>query len=99
EPPQYAVSETIEFRLVAATAEWVRQTIAKSVATLDQDQAGTREAYQARKDAAEQIGFLDDPAAWAASLDLLPKEESTLLRSRAPRFRPGSKSIAITRKA
>jgi len=80
DPPQYAVSETVEFRLIPATAEWVRQTIAKSVATLNGDQVGNREAYQARKDAAEQLGFLDDPVAWAASLDLLPKEERTMLR-------------------
>jgi hypothetical protein len=89
-PPQYAVSEAIEIDIVAATADWIRQTIARSVATLNGAQPRDSAGYQARQDAAQQLAFLNDPAAWTASLDLLPKEENVLLAGLA-RGRPPSR--------
>jgi hypothetical protein len=89
DPPQYAVSDAVEFDIVPATADWVRQTIAKSVATLNQQQPGDNARYQAQQDAAQQLSFLNDRAAWIASLDSLPKEESVLLEGLA-RGRPAS---------
>jgi hypothetical protein len=86
DPPQYAVSGVVEIDIVAATADWVRQTIARSVATLHPqtrdsagNRAGDRTGYQAQQDAARQLAFLNDPAAWTASLDLLPNNENVLL--------------------
>ena len=87
DPPQYAVSDAVEIDVSAATADWVRQTIARSVATLNGSQPRGTADYQAQQDAAEQLAFLDDPAAWTASLDLLPKEENVLLAGLA-RGRP-----------
>ena len=63
DPAQYAVSEVVAIEIVAATAEWVRQTIAKSVATFSAPQPRSGNGYQAHEEAAEQISFLDDPAA------------------------------------
>jgi hypothetical protein len=79
EPPQYAVSGAVEIDIVPATADWVRQTIARSLATLNGPQARASTSYQAQHDAAQQLAFLNDPAAWTASLDLLPKDENVLL--------------------
>jgi hypothetical protein len=73
EPPQYAVSGAVEFEIVAATPEWIRQTIAASVATLKTHPA-SREGYEAYERAAEQLSDLDEPEAWQASLALLPEE-------------------------
>jgi hypothetical protein len=89
DPPQFAVSDAVEIDIVPATADWVRQTIAKSVATINRQQPGDNAGYQARQDAAQQLSFLNDPAAWIASLDLLPNEESVLLEGLA-RGRPPS---------
>ena len=80
EPAQYAVSGMVEFEVVAATPEWTRQTIAASVGALKGAHPATQEAYDARDRAAQQLRFLDDPAAWQASLSLLPEEEGTLLQ-------------------
>lgn len=79
DPPQYAVSDAVQIEIVASTADWVRERIAKSVATLHGPQPGDAAAYEAQQDAATQLAYLNDPAAWAASLDLLPKEQNTLL--------------------
>jgi hypothetical protein len=74
DPPQYAVSDTVTLEIVSSTADWVRQTIARSVATLR-----SSADYQAQREAAEQLSLIDDRAAWIASLDVLPKEETVLL--------------------
>ena len=87
DPPQYAVSDAVEIDVVAATADWVRQTIARSVATLNGPQPRDTAGYQAQEDAAQQLAFLNDPAAWTASLDLLPHAENVLLMGLA-RGRP-----------
>ncbi len=79
-PPQYAVSNTIELEIVAASPEWVAQAIAASVATLKGPEPNGQEGYEARRAAAGQLRFLDTPAAWRASLELLPVEEGILLQ-------------------
>jgi hypothetical protein len=79
EPPQYAISDPVEFEVVAATEQWVNRAIAASAATLSAPNANTSESYAQRSAAAEQLRFLDVPAAWRASLALLPAEEYTLL--------------------
>jgi hypothetical protein len=78
DPPQYAVSEAVEIEIVPATAEWVRQTVAASVAAI-RSQPRDNAGYQSQRDAARQLTFLNDPAAWNASLDLLPVQEAVLL--------------------
>jgi hypothetical protein len=83
DPAQYAVSDTVEIEIVAATTDWVRQTIARSAATLNGPQANNRADYEAQRNAAWQLALLNDPAAWTASLELLPKEEAVLLRGLA----------------
>jgi hypothetical protein len=80
DPAQYAVSNTIELEIVAASPEWVAHTIAASVATLKGPEPRSTEAHEARRAAAEQLRFLDTPAARRASLDLLPVEEEILLQ-------------------
>jgi hypothetical protein len=80
EPAQYAVSNMIELEIVAASPEWIAQTIAASVANLKGPEPSSAEAHEARRAAAEQLRFLDTPAAWRASLDLLPVEEGILLQ-------------------
>ena len=79
DPAQYSVSNTIELEIVAASQAWVAQTIAASVAALKGAEPRTNEQYEARRAAASQLRFLDTPAAWRASLELLPAEEGTLL--------------------
>ena len=79
DPPQYAVSNTVEFEVVAATEDWVKRAIAASAATLSAPIGSTSEAHEQRRAAAEQLRFLDVPAAWRASLTLLSAEEGTLL--------------------
>ena len=90
DPPQYAVSDEVEIDIVPATADWVRQTIAASVATLNVPQPRDNAGYQAQQDAARQLASLNDPAAWTASLDLLPNAENVLLAGLA-RGRPPSR--------
>jgi hypothetical protein len=89
DPPQYAVSDAIPLEVVAASPEWIRQTLAHCVATLNEGQPSGPTAYQAQHDAAEQLALLNDRAAWSASLDHLPKDEPTLLRGLA-RGRPAA---------
>jgi hypothetical protein len=83
DPSQYAVSGAVEIDIVAATEDWVRQTVARSVAALNGTQrldgAGDGASPQTQQDAARQLAFLNDPAAWTASLDLLPNYENVLL--------------------
>jgi hypothetical protein len=50
------------------------------VATLKGAEPNGSEAYEARRAAAEQLRFLDTPAAWRASLDVMPVEEGILLQ-------------------
>jgi len=88
--PQYAVSSVVEIDIVAATADWVLQAIARSVATLNGPQAGASTSYEAQQDAAQQLASLNDPAAWTASLDLLPNNENVLLTGLA-RGRPAAR--------
>jgi hypothetical protein len=96
DPPQYAVSNAIEFEITAASPAWIDHAIAASVANLKGSQPNGPEAYpdilnpgsvesartawESRRAAAEQLRFLDRPQAWRASLDLLPAEEHILLR-------------------
>jgi hypothetical protein len=79
DPAQYAVSNIIDLEVVAASPEWIAQAIAASVASLKGAEPNGPEAWEARRAAAGQLRFLDTPAAWRASLDLLPVEEGTLL--------------------
>jgi hypothetical protein len=79
EPPQYAVSAKVEVEIIAASSAWVKETIARSAAILNGAQPRDTAGYQTQKDAARQLAFLNDPAAWIASLDLMPKEEGVLL--------------------
>ena len=88
DPEQYAVSNTVEIEVTAATEAWIRQTIANSVATLDGPQANKPEAYEKRKAAAEQLRFLDVPDSWSASLALLPTEENILVKGLAATREP-----------
>ena len=87
EPPQYAVSAAVEIEIVASAADWVRQTIARSISALNSPQPHDSAGNQARQDAAQQLAFLNDPAAWTASLDMLPQDERVLLAGLA-RGRP-----------
>jgi hypothetical protein len=80
DPPQYAVSNAVEFEVAAATEEWLKRTIASSVAILSVPQGGSGDRGLQGSLAAEQLRFLDVPAAWSASLALLPTEANTLLR-------------------
>ena len=88
DPPQYALSNTVEIEVIAATEAWVNQAIASSAAKLNGPQPNTRDAYEQRRAAAEQLRFLDVPAAWSASLALLPSEENILLRGLAATREP-----------
>jgi hypothetical protein len=64
DPPQFTASSYVQIDIVAADAEWKRQTVEKSAV---------------QTDAAQELAFLNSPAAWSASLDLLPKDESVVL--------------------
>jgi hypothetical protein len=88
DPPQFAVSNAVDIEVVEATEVWIKQTVASSTATLTGPQPNTRELYEQRRIAAERLRFLDVPAAWAASLSLLPAEEYTLLRGLAATREP-----------
>ena len=81
-PPQYALSNAVEIEVTAATEAWVMRTVASSAAILKGPPANNRETYEKRRLAADQLRFLDVPAAWSASLASLPAEESTLLNIR-----------------
>ncbi|MEO8372297.1 MAG: hypothetical protein ABI806_24130 [Candidatus Solibacter sp.] len=78
EPAQYAVSNTVEFEIVAASPAWTSQAIAASVALLKGPEPTTSTGYQAREQAAEQLQFLDQPASWTAILESLPAAENIL---------------------
>jgi hypothetical protein len=80
DPAQYGVSTTIDLEIVAASPEWIAQTIAASVATLKGPEPNGGGAWEARRAAAEQLRFLDTPAAWRAALDVMPVEEGILLQ-------------------
>ncbi len=77
DPPQYAVSNPVEFEIVKATPEWIRQTVAASVATLKLEPKAP-ESYGAQEKAAEQLRFLDTPEAWRASLAVFSQAERLL---------------------
>jgi hypothetical protein len=79
EPPQYAVSNSVEIDIAEATDAWVADTIARSVTAMRGPPAPGVAGYQAQQDAAWQLALLNTPSAWRASLELLPKEERTLL--------------------
>jgi hypothetical protein len=75
DPPQYTVSGYVPIEIVLADADWLRQTITKSAT--------------ATTDAAQQLASLNDPAAWTASLELLPNDENVVLAGLA-RARPAT---------
>jgi len=79
EPAQYAVSNTVELELIAASPEWIAQTIAKSRAVLAGPQPKTEDEHRAWQDAAEQLASLNQPAAWSATLDLLGQTSEGIL--------------------
>ena len=87
-PPQYALSNAVEIEVTAATEAWVIETTASSAAILKGPAANNRETYEKRRLAADQLRFLDVPAAWSASLASLPAEESTLLKGFAETREP-----------
>lgn len=78
-PSEYARSAPVFIQIIAADSAWVRQTIARCIGILTAPP--TREANDAetRNDAAQQLSFLNDPAAWSADLALLPQDENVLL--------------------
>jgi hypothetical protein len=78
EPPQHATSDALEFQVVASIAAWVQEMIAKSVAGLKSTASNVQE-QEAQRDAAEQLSWLDTPAARDAALDLLPSAEHEIL--------------------
>ena len=78
-PPQYVISNDVEFDVVPASISWIRETLAACVAILKGPQSGGSEVYLKRQMAALQLGLLNDPAARRAALDLLPLEENILL--------------------
>ena len=79
DPRQYAVGEAVDIEIIAASPAWVSSTIARSVTALSGAQPHDGAGYQAQRDAAQQLAFVNDPAAWTASLDLLPRAEGVLL--------------------
>jgi hypothetical protein len=79
DPPRYEESSTVDIEIVAATDAWVKDTIARSAAALNGPEPRDAAGYQAQRDAAEQLALFNDPGAWTASLELLPKEEPVLL--------------------
>jgi hypothetical protein len=79
EPPQYATSDSLEFQVVGSNARWVQETIAKAVTAL-KNRAPTLAEIEAQQDAAEQLIWLDTPAARDAAFDLLPIAERDILR-------------------
>jgi hypothetical protein len=88
DPAAYAVSNTIEFNIVSASPAWITQTLAASVAVLQGPEPNSSEAWEARRAAAEQLRFLDNPAAWRAALHLMPVEEYTLLEGLSSSSQP-----------
>lgn len=88
DPPQYAISNPVEMEVIAATEAWVNEAIASSVATLNGPPPNTRDAYEQRRVAADQLRALDLPAAWSASLAVLPAEENALLQGFAATRQP-----------
>src|ERR1035438_2624403 len=86
--PTYVVSNTIEFEVIAASPAWIAQTIAASVAVLQGPEPNGGEAYETRRVAAEQLRFLDNPAAWRASLELMPMVENVLLEGLSASSQP-----------
>jgi hypothetical protein len=91
DPAQYAVSNTIELQIVAASPEWIAEVIAASVATLKGPEPNGGDAYEARRAAAQQLRFLDTPAAWRPALDVMPVEEGILLQG----FRASSQPARV----
>ena len=79
DPPSYAVSSTVEFEVTPASPAWNRETIAAARAVLQGPQPASREAYDTRRAAAQQLQALDVPEAWRAALDALPAEKGILL--------------------
>ena len=88
DPAQYVVSNTIEFEVIAASPAWIAQTIAASVAVLQGPEPNGSEAYETSRVAAEQLRFLDNPAAWRASLELMPVVENVLLEGLSASSQP-----------
>jgi len=79
DPPEYLVSNMLEIEVHPADAAWVAEQIARSVDVLRNGRIRTLAEYESVNKAAEQLGLLDEPAAWRASLDVLPVGETTLL--------------------
>ena len=79
DPQVLAVSNAVGFEILPASEKWIAQAVERCVKTLEGPQQHTREGYEMRRAAAQQLSFLDHPPAWRASLDLLPTEESVLL--------------------
>ncbi|MFB3777690.1 MAG: hypothetical protein ACE141_08760 [Bryobacteraceae bacterium] len=87
-PPQYAVSNTVEFEVSTAPPEWVRATAAESLSVLKDRESSGRKADEAKRLAAQRLRFLDDPVAWEASLEALPAEQDALLGGLEEASRP-----------
>jgi hypothetical protein len=83
-PAEYSVSNAVEIEIRPAVPQWINQTIASGVAAIRQPGAG-----EASQLAAHQLALLDNPAAWRAALELLPREENTLLRVLSSTSQPG----------
>jgi hypothetical protein len=77
DPPQYAVTGTIEFDVIPSSRVWIQQTIAGAIVTL---KSADPQAYESRRAASEQLRFLGASDAWRTGAPLLPMDETTLLQ-------------------
>jgi hypothetical protein len=70
EPPQYVVSNPVEFQIVPASKAWIRSTVAearRSIVTVDPQATG---GWEVRRRASTRLRYIDHPLAWEAALDL-----------------------------
>jgi len=79
DPPVMALSNTVELEITEASEEWVELTVARCVRTLTGHEPRTNVEHERYRAAAYQLSFIDHPAAWRASLDLLPHEAGRLM--------------------
>lgn len=74
-PPQLAVTNTIELDLIPPSQEWTGRTIQAAIATL---KTSDPQAYEARNTALEELRYLGASGAWRMASPYLPLDEGTL---------------------